>query len=160
MIPITCNAVGDILALAELLVDVVRALNDARGSALEYRTFTRELDGLRTMLTTAARVAEDSADRALRDEIIREVDQCGRDVQLVVYARLRGGCSDDDDSESHWVKIFTPEEFGRIFANCEPEVCKGIVKVCAFPKYWPQLHRDKRLQSTAPVSSQLTTSAF
>ena len=84
----------------------------------------------------------------------------GRDVQLVVYARLRGGCSDDDDSESHWVKIFTPEEFGRIFANCEPEVCKGIVKVCAFPKYWPQLHRDKRLQSTAPVSSQLTTSAF
>ena len=84
MIPITCNAVGDILALAELLVDVVRALNDARGSALEYRTFTRELDGLRTMLTTAARVAEDSADRALRDEIIREVDQCGRDVQLAL----------------------------------------------------------------------------
>ena len=84
MIPITCNAVGDILALAELLVDVVRALNDSRGSAQEYRTFTRELYGFRTMLTTAARVAEDSADRALRDEIIREVDQCGRDVQLAL----------------------------------------------------------------------------
>lgn len=51
----------------------------------------------------------------------------GRDVQLVVYARLGDEYAEDD--ESPWVKLFTPDEFGQIFANCQPEVCKGIIKV-------------------------------
>ena len=54
MVPITCNAVGDILALATLVLDVIRALNDARGSASEYRTFVDEL---------APRDVHDQADR-------------------------------------------------------------------------------------------------
>ena len=81
MIPITCNAVGDILALATLVLDVIRALNDAKGSASEYRVFFDELNGLHTILASAARVAKDSVDDALREQIIREVDQCGRNAQ-------------------------------------------------------------------------------
>ena len=81
MIPITCNAVGDIHALAALVLDAMRALNDARGSAAEHRRFKSELKGLHTILEAAARVAKDSADGALREEIIREVDECGQDVQ-------------------------------------------------------------------------------
>ena len=81
MIPVTCNAVGDILALAALVLDIIRALNDAKGSASEYRVFVDELNGLHTILKSAARVAEDSADNALREQIIREVDQCGRNAQ-------------------------------------------------------------------------------
>lgn len=81
MIPITCNAVGDIIALASLVLDIARALNDTRGAASEYRSFSDELNGFHTMLTTAARVAKDTDDDALRDEIVREVDRCGHDVQ-------------------------------------------------------------------------------
>ena len=62
MVPITCNAVGDILALAMLVLDVIRALNDAKGSASEYRVSVDELNGLRTILAAAARVAQDSVD--------------------------------------------------------------------------------------------------
>ncbi|KZV61775.1 hypothetical protein PENSPDRAFT_274540 [Peniophora sp. CONT] len=87
MIPITCNAVGDILALATLVVDVARALNDARGSSSEYRSFIHELNAVHAMLTSAARIAEDSIDGALRDQIIRTVDQCGGDIQRAL-ARL------------------------------------------------------------------------
>ena len=78
---ITCNAVGDILALATLVLDVIRALNDAKGSASEYRVFVDELNGLRTILAAAARVAQDNVDGALREQLIREVDQCGRNAQ-------------------------------------------------------------------------------
>ena len=81
MFPITCNAVGDILALSTLVLDALRALNDARGSAAEHRRFKSELKGLHTILETAARVAKDSSDNALREEIIRKVDECGQDVQ-------------------------------------------------------------------------------
>ncbi len=51
----------------------------------------------------------------------------GRDVQVVVYARLSEDAADGD--ESRWVKLFTPDEFGDMFAGCRPDVCKGIVKV-------------------------------
>ena len=81
MIPITCNAVGDIIALTTLVLDAIRALNDARGSAAEHRKFKNELKGLHTILEAAARVANDSANGGLREEIIREVDECGQDVQ-------------------------------------------------------------------------------
>ncbi|KZV62436.1 ankyrin [Peniophora sp. CONT] len=81
MIPITCNAVGDIIAIAALVLDVARALKDTRGSASEYRRFSGDLDALHKMLTTTARVAGDSVDNVLRDEIIHEVAQCARDVQ-------------------------------------------------------------------------------
>ena len=81
MIPITCNAVGDILALAALVLDAIRALNDARGSAAEHRRFKSDLKGLHTILEAAARVAKDTVDDALRKELVREVDECGQDVQ-------------------------------------------------------------------------------
>ncbi|VDC06695.1 unnamed protein product [Peniophora sp. CBMAI 1063] len=81
MVAITCNAVGDIIAVASFILDIARALNDIRGSAFQYRSFTEELHGLHTMLTIAARIAVNCADKALSDEIVRKVDQCGRDVQ-------------------------------------------------------------------------------
>ena len=64
MVLITCNAVGDIIALATLLLDAIHALNDARGSAAEYHRFKSELNGLHTIVRAAARVAQDSVDDA------------------------------------------------------------------------------------------------
>lgn len=84
MFPITCNAVGDIAALATLVMDVAHALNDTRGSSSEYHAFADELNAMHVMLTSAARIAEDSMDGSLRDQIIRTVDQCGVDIQQVL----------------------------------------------------------------------------
>ncbi|VDB87234.1 unnamed protein product [Peniophora sp. CBMAI 1063] len=99
MVPITCNAVGDILALAELVIDVVRALNDARGAPAEYRAFNQELNSLHAILLTATRIAKNTDDPVLREEIIRNVDQCGRDVQASL-ARVADLSALSDDAGS------------------------------------------------------------
>ncbi|VDB92115.1 unnamed protein product [Peniophora sp. CBMAI 1063] len=81
MIPITCNAVGDILALATLFLDIARALDESRGSPAKWRTLNSELKSLHIVLTSVARVAEHTADTLLRDEIVREVNRCSDDVR-------------------------------------------------------------------------------
>ncbi|VDC01529.1 unnamed protein product [Peniophora sp. CBMAI 1063] len=81
MIPVTCNAVGDILTLATLVLDIARALGESRGSASEYRSFTAELHSLHIVLASVARVAERATDPLLRDQIMGEVNRCGCDVR-------------------------------------------------------------------------------
>ncbi|KZV62432.1 ankyrin [Peniophora sp. CONT] len=81
MIPITCNAVGDILALATLVLDIGRALNESRGSPSDYRTLVGELNSLNIVLSSVGRVSQLTADIDLRKEIVHEADRCGQDVQ-------------------------------------------------------------------------------
>ncbi|KZV74383.1 hypothetical protein PENSPDRAFT_204093 [Peniophora sp. CONT] len=81
MFPLTCNAIGDIVTLASLVFDIIRALNETRGSVLEYRVLAGELNAMHTMLTAVDRVVRDTADETLRYEILKEVDRCGQDVQ-------------------------------------------------------------------------------
>ena len=81
MFPITCNALGDIVTLAALVLDIIHALNESRGSASDYRILVGELNAMHTMLTAVERVARDTVNDALRFEILREVDRCGTDVQ-------------------------------------------------------------------------------
>lgn len=81
MFSITCNAVGDIATLAALVLDVVQAFNEARGSTSEYRTLAIELHSMHTLLIAISRLANESEDNALRDEIVSEVDRCGLNVQ-------------------------------------------------------------------------------
>ena len=114
MIPITCNAVGDILALATLVLDVYHALNDAGGSATEYRKFQSDLNAIHTMLTSAARVAKDTFDDVLRDEIVREVNECGQDIQQALARVAKFSTLDGDGAATsglrvklkrHWHKV-------------------------------------------------------
>ena len=81
MIPLTCNAVGDILALATLVLDLARALSESSGSPSEYRAFTAELNSLNIVLSSVGRIAQLTTDDRLRGEIVREVDLCGSDIQ-------------------------------------------------------------------------------
>lgn len=81
MIPITCNAVGDILALATLVLDFTRALDESRGSPAKYRALNSELKSLHIVLASVSRVAELTADPLLRDEIVDKVARCGSDVR-------------------------------------------------------------------------------
>ncbi|KZV62439.1 ankyrin [Peniophora sp. CONT] len=101
MIPITCNAVGDILALATLILDLAHALDESRGSPAKYRAFISELNSLHIVLASVARVAELTTDALLRDEIVREVDRCGNDVRnalerVAKFSALGNEASADD----------------------------------------------------------------
>ena len=44
--PITFGSVGDIITLSTLIKDLIKALNDSRGSAAEYQAIVRELQSL------------------------------------------------------------------------------------------------------------------
>ncbi|VDB87206.1 unnamed protein product [Peniophora sp. CBMAI 1063] len=81
MIPITCNAVGDILALATLFLDIARALDESRGSPAKWRVLNSELKSLHIVLASVARVAEHTTDTLLREQIVREVNRCSDDVR-------------------------------------------------------------------------------
>lgn len=41
--PITCGSVGDIISVSLLIKDLVKCLDESRGSSAEYQTVVREL---------------------------------------------------------------------------------------------------------------------
>ena len=77
MFPVTCNAVGDILALAILVLDFAQALDETSGSSADYRALNSELKSLHIVLASVNRVAELTVDELLREQIFREVERCG-----------------------------------------------------------------------------------
>lgn len=107
MIPITCNAVGDILAIATLVLDIARALNESRGSPSDYRTLVGELNSLNIVLSSVGRVAQFTADVGLRAEIVREVDRCGQDVQRALdrVFKFSALSRDNDTNDALYIKL-------------------------------------------------------
>jgi len=49
--PLTCNSVGDVLALIKLAIDIAKFLNDCRGAPAECRALYDELHSLERLLT-------------------------------------------------------------------------------------------------------------
>ncbi|KZV74386.1 hypothetical protein PENSPDRAFT_204182 [Peniophora sp. CONT] len=105
MFPITCNAVGDIITLASLVLDITRALNEARGSASEYRVFIAELNTLHILLTSVARVAQDSIDGALRSEILAEIDRCGCHIRYALERIAKFSVLSHDAAASDGLRV-------------------------------------------------------
>ena len=68
MVPITCNAVGDIIALVQLACQIVTALNESRGA----RASCRELLAQLTSIANLLRVSQTAID-SLRDESLRKI---------------------------------------------------------------------------------------
>lgn len=101
MFTLTCNAVGDIIAIAGIIHDVGKALNESRGSPAKYRALNSELKSLHIVLASVARVADLTSDVLLRDQIVCEVDRCGSDVRRALervakFSALgRDGSTDD-----------------------------------------------------------------
>lgn len=56
---LTFGAIGDFIAITVLIKDVIEALDDARGSAKEYRELVRELDTLHLTLEAVQKTCED-----------------------------------------------------------------------------------------------------
>ncbi|VDB87231.1 unnamed protein product [Peniophora sp. CBMAI 1063] len=90
MIPITCNAVGDILALATLVLDITHALNESRGSPAKYRALNSELKSLHIVLASVAAEVDrcGSEVRSARERIARFSD-LGRDASSEDVIRIR-----------------------------------------------------------------------
>lgn len=61
--PITFGSVGDILAVAGLVKDLITTLNDSRGSAAEYRQIVQSLQNLHMLLLNLDDLAKLCNDR-------------------------------------------------------------------------------------------------
>ena len=69
--PITCNAVGDLLALVELAIKIANTLNEARKAPAECRVLLSELQALQSLVELSRPMVEVLTDETLR----RLVDQ-------------------------------------------------------------------------------------
>ncbi|VDC00987.1 unnamed protein product [Peniophora sp. CBMAI 1063] len=81
MFPITFNAIGDILALAQIVYDIVQALNDSvHGAAAECQRFAHELKLLGAVIVIAHRAANTSPDDVLKEALLTEVRLCYAEI--------------------------------------------------------------------------------
>ncbi|VDC01797.1 unnamed protein product [Peniophora sp. CBMAI 1063] len=80
MFPITCNAIGDIIAVVQLIRDIAVALNDVRGAAEEYRQFTRVLTALGTVMAEVYGLTLASHNETLKQAVLEEVQLCCADI--------------------------------------------------------------------------------
>ncbi|KAI0032226.1 hypothetical protein K488DRAFT_70778 [Vararia minispora EC-137] len=87
MFPITCNAVGDIVAIAQLLLNAHAALSEARGSHKDFRDLSDELQYFSDVLSATAGVVRESEDEALRSNVLEQV-QKGCDVINTMAQRI------------------------------------------------------------------------
>ena len=76
MFPISCNAFGDIVAVVQIVRDIVVALNDARGAADEYKQFIHVLTALGTVMGEVYDLAQASQNETLRQAVLDEVQVC------------------------------------------------------------------------------------
>ncbi|VDC01801.1 unnamed protein product [Peniophora sp. CBMAI 1063] len=80
MFPITCNAIGDIIAVVQLIRNIVIALDETRGAAEESKQFTRVLSALGTVMAEVYDLAKASHNETLRQAVLEEVRLCCIDI--------------------------------------------------------------------------------
>ncbi|KZV61204.1 hypothetical protein PENSPDRAFT_759573 [Peniophora sp. CONT] len=80
MSPITCNAIGDIAAVVQLIRGIVVALNDAHGAVEEYKQFIHVLKALGTVLGEVYDLAKASQNESLCQAVLEEVQRCCMDI--------------------------------------------------------------------------------
>lgn len=81
MFPVTCNAIGDIIAVAQLIRDIAEALSEVKGASHEYRAFVQQLQSTATIIDETHRLVHNSPDGSLRIAILDEVRCCCSDLQ-------------------------------------------------------------------------------
>ena len=85
IMPITIGSVGDIISLSLLIKDLLKCLDESRGSSAEYQTVIRELSSLdRTLLEVELllRFCKPSVELSgLRDTANRCAEQCRKCIE-------------------------------------------------------------------------------
>ncbi|VDB85856.1 unnamed protein product [Peniophora sp. CBMAI 1063] len=131
MFPITCNAIGDIFAVVQLIRDIVVALDDARGAAEEYKQFTRVLSALGTVMGEVYDLATASCNEALKQAVLEEVQLCCIDINnahnsIAKFDRLEGDTSVRTSragtlfAKLHWhfLKASDAAKYAKRFSEC------------------------------------------
>lgn len=80
MFPISCNAFGDIVAVVQIVRDIVVALDDTRGAAEEYRQFVHVLTTLGTVMEEVYCLAKDSRNEGLKQAVLAEIRRVCDDI--------------------------------------------------------------------------------
>ena len=81
MFPITCNAFGDIIAVAQLIRDIATALDEVRGATSGYRAFVQQLHTTATIIDEAHRLVHGRPASSLQAAILDEVRGCCADLE-------------------------------------------------------------------------------
>ena len=122
VLPIT--SVEDIAKVAKQLYDIISALNEARGSARDYRDLIRELQSLAFLLQNSSQIIDEYPNESLRSSVVTAVKQCcevvgdafegtrsfdilGNEQRsgLGVGVRLRRGTAKIDDHHPYYVSL-------------------------------------------------------
>ncbi|KZV65386.1 hypothetical protein PENSPDRAFT_133375 [Peniophora sp. CONT] len=109
MVLITCNSFGDILAVVQLVRDVIRTLDEARGAADEYTRFVFMLNSVGTAMEGVHTLAEHSRDEGLRQAVFDEVKRVHEDItsakgDIVGFEKLAKAV---DGGETYPREVFT-----------------------------------------------------
>ena len=134
--PVTFGAVGDIISVCLLVKDLIKALDDSRGSSNEYQDLIRDLWAL--------------------DRVLLEVDilcrQCPNTVQLAALkqtaSQIAGQCRESIDSFLAKIK--------RYQRSLGPGGDKNILRDSFWKVQWRILHKDDVAQFKAMINSQVS----
>jgi hypothetical protein len=98
--PITFGSVGDVISISLIVKDLVKALDDSRGSAAEYQDVIRELWSLDRVLLEVEQLSRNSEQTielyALWVTAKRATDECRRSIEnflekIKKYEKSLGG---------------------------------------------------------------------
>ncbi|KAI0313776.1 hypothetical protein OF83DRAFT_1175343 [Amylostereum chailletii] len=85
-IPITCNSLGDIVAITQIVLQLVTALNETTGSPAEYRAFALRVQSLYGTLQHTIAIVQTLAIKELSTEnvcepLFQEIEGCVQDME-------------------------------------------------------------------------------
>ncbi|KZV65323.1 hypothetical protein PENSPDRAFT_737772 [Peniophora sp. CONT] len=101
MFPISCNAFGDIATMITIAYTIAQALDDARGSADEYRAFAYVLRAFGELLEEIKELHASASDDAVSPRVLVGINGC---CEVLEDARLKvaryGGLEDAHEKTS------------------------------------------------------------
>lgn len=131
--PITFGSVGDIISISLLIKDLVKSLDDSRGSSAEYQAVIRELWSL--------------------DHALLEVEvlfrSCDQSVELNALAQTA------KKSAEHCQKCITEfREQTKKYQKCLGDCSGSLVKKAAFKVRWQVSEKQKLAEFRAEVNAR------
>ena len=110
-VSVTFGSVGDIISVCIIIKDLVKALDDSRGSSAEYQEVIRELSALDRVLlevellwTTCERTNELNA---IRDTAHRNAAQCRQSIEAFLKKIKKYGPSLRDGGSGSFIRDAT-----------------------------------------------------
>jgi len=78
--PISCNAVGDIIALVQLGIKVAEVLSESRKAPTNCRALCNDLRSLERLIALSRRTIDELQDLTLRETVIERLNDVSRQI--------------------------------------------------------------------------------